>query len=988
MSGSGVAPTNSGPLILRTYGDAGPNNTYILCDYDVPIPGNRALQTGVNGVLAPSIAPYVSSAAVSSATASTATATNSTIGSFLSTTILQCSTVNVGTLYFSSIMGSTIKGNTAQFDTSTSISSITTQVGSNMTITGIAGVTDSLSVRLTYSAPNSVANLGTVSFSNLQGMGQIMTGTMNVATTSTTTVTAALVSSGQLAGSTLSSQSVSTLALSFLNAQTQNLTVHNITANSTLTTSTAYATNFSVNTFNGSSLNYDIAYVTVPSTMTIGTTLAVKSSITFSTMMGSSLIVPTASMMNATFSTLAGSSIIVSSATTGIAITSSLKVSTLQGGTVTVPSTLISTVYGSSIVGSTLAALRFSGTNAAITTITGASIIMAAMSGSSIYGSTFAAPNALVSSATTNATVTSLTGSLTANGQITSATTSSLGVGQLQVSSLVVPILQTALYASTIGLSSLSLSTINGLIVTATSSVGITEKPLVGQGNTAIGASTLALISTGRNNTAIGGAAMYSTLTGSYHTAVGYRAGNTLPLTGSSSIYVGYQAVPSAIAVSNEIVIGGAPAFSTTNQGLGSNTVVFGNGSTLTTVLYGSVGIGTAPTASTLTVAGQVQIGGLAAITNTQQALLQLYNDGLPVSLYLNGSTQPDAGAGTLRNDAGPLILQSAASQLTIQTSGYVMAGQGTPAFQLDVIGGIRCAVDGAATDQDGNTKSLQLSAPSGLSVWMGVDPSRSVGYLAAATATVPKPVCLFGSAVGIGGIPSGSYALEVLGNAHIAGGFTVNGISTNALTITGVSYSQPTPWSTVTGGLSYSRAVQTSTISATYANLPLMTNSTVGAVQCGAGLSVTGGVLTVALPSAQITATTSLYAALAGTFYAWNFTLVSGDASVTTFSMTADSNTISSLSIATAGYYLVQLSGFLNMTHTDTVYLERVSTDGNLAVNPMLAYASAAVSATSVSPIYLSALVYMRAVDHLIVYQAYQPGASQISVTMSFISS
>jgi len=71
---------------------------------------------------------------------------------------------------------------------------------------------------------------------------------------------------------------------------------------------------------------------------------------------------------------------------------------------------------------------------------------------------------------------------------------------------------------------------------------------------------------------------------GGNNTVVGFNAGYTpAGFTGSSNIYLGASAVPSSGAANNEIVIGQGAT------GAGSNTVVIGNPSTVSTTLFGNV---------------------------------------------------------------------------------------------------------------------------------------------------------------------------------------------------------------------------------------------------------------------------------------------------------------------------------------------------------------------------------------------------------------
>ena len=65
MSSSGISATNSGPLAIRTY-NSGSNKTFVLTDYDIPVPPNYVLITSSNGLLVPTNSPSISSIQVSS----------------------------------------------------------------------------------------------------------------------------------------------------------------------------------------------------------------------------------------------------------------------------------------------------------------------------------------------------------------------------------------------------------------------------------------------------------------------------------------------------------------------------------------------------------------------------------------------------------------------------------------------------------------------------------------------------------------------------------------------------------------------------------------------------------------------------------------------------------------------------------------------------------------------------------------------------------
>jgi hypothetical protein len=94
-----------------------------------------------------------------------------------------------------------------------------------------------------------------------------------------------------------------------------------------------------------------------------------------------------------------------------------------------------------------------------------------------------------------------------------------------------------------------------------------------------IGSNALFNLTTASNNTAIGVDA------GSYFTNV-----SNYNITGTNGVYLGYKALPSADALTNEIVIGA------NSNGSGSNTTTIGNASTTRAVIYGSTSLSNLPT--------------------------------------------------------------------------------------------------------------------------------------------------------------------------------------------------------------------------------------------------------------------------------------------------------------------------------------------------------------------------------------------------------
>jgi len=166
--------------------------------------------------------------------------------------------------------------------------------------------------------------------------------------------------------------------------------------------------------------------------------------------------------------------------------------------------------------------------------------------------------------------------------------------------------------------------------------------------NSAVGFAALRQNTTGSNNTAFGYATMQNNTTGSSNVAIGTNAGryiangSTDATIISNSIFIGSQAYPLADSQSNQIVIGSGTI------GLGTNTTIIGNSSTVTTALYGDLLLGTTTpsTATILTVSGTetassaIARGGLINTTLVASA-----NGDTLVGLDINST--PSVGAFT-----------------------------------------------------------------------------------------------------------------------------------------------------------------------------------------------------------------------------------------------------------------------------------------------------------------------------------------------------
>lgn len=183
-------------------------------------------------------------------------------------------------------------------------------------------------------------------------------------------------------------------------------------------------------------------------------------------------------------------------------------------------------------------------------------------------------------------------------------------------------------------------------------------------------------------------------MTGTNNTALGFRAGkfitdgSTPNLTSGSSLYLGSNTKALADGDTNEIVIG----YNTT--GLGTNSVVLGNSSIATTILRGSVGIGTTTPSSKLQVSGATPA---FTLTNTSLVTQDWQ--------FRNGAVNPgsrifdiyDATAGATRlaiTDDGEVRIGSATNLGGGGNASRFFVYGGANGANIDVMG------DGAISDQ------------------------------------------------------------------------------------------------------------------------------------------------------------------------------------------------------------------------------------------------------------------------------------------------
>lgn len=134
--------------------------------------------------------------------------------------------------------------------------------------------------------------------------------------------------------------------------------------------------------------------------------------------------------------------------------------------------------------------------------------------------------------------------------------------------------------------------------------------------NSSFAVESLFSLTTGGSNCAFGASSLYSMTTGSFNVAIGRWSGRLInsgaaAVTVNNSVFLGYDTRPNADSETNQIVIGYQ------GRGLGSNSTVLGNSSTIKTGLYGRVLIGGTLGLPTDDLTSALQINGDVKIVTT-----------------------------------------------------------------------------------------------------------------------------------------------------------------------------------------------------------------------------------------------------------------------------------------------------------------------------------------------------------------------------------
>lgn len=241
---------------------------------------------------------------------------------------------------------------------------------------------------------------------------------------------------------------------------------------------------------------------------------------------------------------------------------------------------------------------------------------------------------------------------------------------------------------------------------------------LSGNENSAFGYRALYLATSTVKNNAVGRLALGNILTGNQNVGIGNNAGLVTPsgnqnTTSDFSVYIGNDTKPSLDNNQNEIVIG------YNADGLGSNSVVLGNGSILTTILRGQTLIGTttvgAPTYGStpqLVVANPFSnVGGVIDIRNLNTSIV---SDSLLGRIQFTGKSDAIVGF-----TSAAIEVISTGSMGTGNNGGGALKFMTSPGtFPTNPIERMRIAQNGTVQPGTDNSYSLGASGIRWSAVW------------------------------------------------------------------------------------------------------------------------------------------------------------------------------------------------------------------------------------------------------------------------------
>ena len=238
-------------------------------------------------------------------------------------------------------------------------------------------------------------------------------------------------------------------------------------------------------------------------------------------------------------------------------------------------------------------------------------------------------------------------------------------------------------------------ATYNGSYLTAVGYQAL-QANTTGFDNSAVGYAALYSNTTGYGNSGLGPYVLYANTTGYENSALGYQAGryitdgSTANATSNTSVYLGADTKALASGDANEIVIG----YNAT--GLGSNTVVLGNTSIVTTRLRGNVGNVDAP-------------GALLHFLGTTEQLRLGYD----ASNYLS-TTINSAGDVVWTPTGNNIEIRNGTNAQRLDLANTFTSATNQETFAVDWQTTANVAIVGTRTAATGTARGLHLGAQTG----------------------------------------------------------------------------------------------------------------------------------------------------------------------------------------------------------------------------------------------------------------------------------
>ena len=200
--------------------------------------------------------------------------------------------------------------------------------------------------------------------------------------------------------------------------------------------------------------------------------------------------------------------------------------------------------------------------------------------------------------------------------------------------------------------------------------------------NTYVGSASGKLNSTANNNTGVGFNVLAGLTTGGSNVGLGAQAGRYISggsvanTTATNSIYIGYSTYALADGQTNQIVIG------YNETGLGSNTTILGNSSTLTTAVRGNLLLGTTTDSGkklqvngTTTTAGFAASGEVLTVTATvSEQYYHVFTGAVGQTLTLLSPSANNLQYVIINNSANTVTVAAAASTNIVNTVGSSVA--------------------------------------------------------------------------------------------------------------------------------------------------------------------------------------------------------------------------------------------------------------------------------------------------------------------------